>query len=52
MDKNPFCQRIAPILAAFKRENPGLMNMQDGAPSHSARQTMENINTVGIVPIE
>lgn len=35
------------ILTAFKRENPGIVYMRDEAPSHFARQKIENLHTVG-----
>lgn len=49
MGKISLCERIVSILAAFKWENPGIMYMQDRAPSYSANQTIENLHTVRIV---
>lgn len=52
MNKDSLCERIASILAAIKKENPGILYMQNGAPSDSAGQTIDKLRTDGIVSKE
>ena len=46
-----YCEHIVPLIQRAKEENPALLLMQDGAPCHAARNTMEVLQRAGIDPI-
>lgn len=51
MTASSFCERVVPLLNQFHLENPEILYMQDNAPCHKARSTMEVLREVGITPI-
>lgn len=52
MNKDYIRERIVPILATFKQDNPGILYIQDRTQSRSTGQTVDKPCTVGIVPVE
>lgn len=46
-----YSQKILPLIASKLQSESSLVFMQDGAPSHTARHTREQISRYGIQPI-
>jgi len=46
-----YCERVVPLIQGWIRLNPGLQFMQDNAPAHSARATIEEFEERGIYSI-
>jgi hypothetical protein len=46
-----YMERIVPIVHRWIRMNPGLSFMQDSAPGHAARATIDEFRERGIKPI-
>ncbi|OAL38310.1 hypothetical protein AYO20_02369 [Fonsecaea nubica] len=43
-----YCERIVPLIQGWIRLNPGLLYMQDNAPAHAARLTIDELQERGI----
>ena len=48
INQKSYCERIVPLIHGWIQMNPHLQFMQDGAPSHSAASTMEELLKRGI----
>ena len=51
INQETYCQRIVPLIHGWIRTNPGLQLMQDGAPGHSAGDTLQELAERRIYPI-
>jgi hypothetical protein len=47
-----YCERVVPRIHEWMSMHPGLLFMQAGASSHTARATKELMASLGIYPIE
>ena len=52
INSEKYVRRIVPLTAEFMAANPGKNLMQDNAPSHASRATINELLSIGIVPIE
>jgi hypothetical protein len=51
INKERYCERIAPLVHGWLRLYPNLSFMQDGAPGHLAEYTLNELRERGIYPI-
>ena len=51
INQQTYCERIVPLIHGWIRSNSGLQLMQDGAPGHSAGDTLRELSERGIYPI-
>lgn len=51
MTAEKYTQRIVPLIKEEMGANPHLQLMQDNAPTHSARSTLEELSLAGILPM-
>lgn len=51
MTAESYCERILPLLATFKREDPNNLIMHDGVPCHSPCRAQRSFAGLGITPI-
>lgn len=51
INQQTYCDRIVPLIHGWIELHPGLQLMQDGAPGHSAGNTLQELAERGIVPI-
>ena len=42
--KESYCERIVPLVHGWMRLSPGLLFMQDNAPSHAAQYTLDELS--------
>lgn len=52
INKDSYCEDIVPIIHGWIRLNPDLILMQDGAPGHAAKDTIQELQDRDITVLE